>query len=140
MSELFEDHGIEITLKDEKDFLKIRETLTRVGVASTKEGTLTQSCHILHKRGHYAILHFKEMFLLDGKDETTAIAEEDYARRNAIVKMLSNWNLFDVIEADKVKSPKPSMEKVTVIPYKEKDDWVLIQKYTIGKKAKRSAE
>lgn len=138
MSAIFNDHGIEIKLKESEDFLKVKETLTRIGVASKKEGTITQTCHILHKRGRYAILHFKEMFLLDGKEDTTAIEEEDYARRNAIAKLIAEWGLAEVVEVDRLTKPAPSMSQMKVIKAQDKGDWKLVSKYTIGKKSKEA--
>jgi hypothetical protein len=123
---------IEITLPDEDAFLKIRETLTRIGLASKRDNTLYQSCHILHKRGLYYLVHFKEMFLLDGK--TSTFDEEDVGRRNAIIDLLSQWNLCSVVHPERIKEPKASMSQIKVIPFKQKNDWKLVAKYTIGKK------
>jgi hypothetical protein len=123
---------IEITLPDEDAFLKIRETLTRIGLASKRDNTLYQSCHILHKRGKYYIVHFKEMFVLDGKQST--LDQEDIARRNTIIDLLTQWNLCLVVEPEKIKEPRASMNHVKVIPFKQKSDWNLVAKYTIGKK------
>lgn len=122
---------VEVELKQEQDFLKIKETLTRIGVASKKTKTLFQSCHILHKRGKYYICHFKELFLLDGKDSN--INEQDIQRRNAIVDALQSWGLLRVVNPDKIKDPSASLGKVAkVVPFKEKSEWQLVTKYTIG--------
>jgi hypothetical protein len=123
---------VEITLPDEDAFLKIRETLTRIGLASKRDNTLYQSCHILHKRGAYFIVHFKEMFALDGK--TTTFDVDDVGRRNAIIDLLIQWNLCSVVHPEKIKEPKASMSQIKVIPFKQKNDWKLVAKYTIGKK------
>lgn len=123
---LFEDFGIEILLKEEEDFLKIVETLTRVGVLS-KENVLTQTCHILHKRGKYAILHFKELFHLDGVSKSE-ITEEDIQRRNGIVKLLLEWNLCTV----EGESPEGSLRKTKIIPFKDKSKYTLKKNYSIG--------
>lgn len=127
---LFKGLGVEITLKSPEDFLKIKETLTRIGVASRKSNTLTQSCHILHKRGRYAILHFKELFILDGKE--TTFSEEDAARRNTIALLLEEWELVNLVEP--VTQPKASMSNIKIIPFKDRADWTLVSKYTVGGK------
>ena len=124
------DQMIEITLNEPDDFLKVRETLTRIGVASRKEKKLYQSCHILHKQGRYYIVHFKELFALDGKD--TNISENDIARRNTIANLLSDWGLVKVMKTDEVKSAP--LSQIKVISFKEKNDWKLETKYNIGKK------
>jgi hypothetical protein len=116
---------VEVRLKNAEDFLKIKETLSRVGVASKKEKTLYQSCHILHKQGKYYITHFKELFLLDGK--TSDFDENDRGRRNTIVDLLEEWGLLEIISKDKVA-------QIKIIAHKEKDEWNLVPKYTIGKK------
>jgi len=123
---------IEVILQKEDDFLKVRETLTRIGVASRKTNTLFQSCHILHKQGKYYIVHFKELFALDGKPFT--FSEEDKGRRNAIANLLDEWGLVKLV--DKIKSSEPlvPITKIKIIPFKEKEDWELIAKYNIGKK------
>jgi hypothetical protein len=126
------DTMVEVKLKQEDDFLKIKETLTRIGVASERTKTLYQSCHILHKRGRYYITHFKEMFALDGKP--TSLDDEDVQRRNTIVKLLSDWGLLTVVDSASIADQAP-MRLVKVIPYKEKDQWQLVAKYRIGKKA-----
>lgn len=124
---------VEITLKEEDDFLKVRETLTRIGVASKKEKTLYQSCHILHKRGQYYVVHFKELFALDGKP--TDISDNDLSRRNAIVNLLEDWGLVTVVNKSKTEIPAPIfLSQVKIISHKEKKDWKLVPKYQIGKK------
>ena len=121
---------IEVSLIDEQNFLKIKETLTRIGVASRKEKKLYQSCHILHKRGKYYILHFKELFLLDGK--TSTLSKEDEGRRNTIINLLEEWNLLKVIDPDKIQSNVAPFSRIKVISYQEKPEWELIAKYNIG--------
>lgn len=121
---------IEVTFNEADDFLKIRETLSRIGVASRKEKMLFQSCHILHKRGKYYIVHFKELFKLDGKP--TNIDESDIGRRNAIIDLLSQWNLVDVLDKSKIIEPRVPLSQIKVISYKEKSEWVLTPKYNIG--------
>jgi hypothetical protein len=124
---------VEVTLNENDDFLKVRETLTRIGVASKKEQTLFQSCHILHKRGQYYIVHFKELFALDGKP--TDITENDLSRRNAIVKLLADWGLVTVVRKQQIENPPPIfLSQIKILSHKEKDDWQLVPKYTIGKK------
>jgi hypothetical protein len=123
---------VEVTLKDSDDFLKIKETLTRIGVASKVEKKLTQSCHILHKQGLYYLVHFKELFALDGKD--TDFSEEDVARRNAIAKLLEEWELLKIVNPKKIETPIAPISSIKIISYKEKKDWVLTSKYNIGKK------
>ncbi len=123
---------IEVKLKSEEDFLKIRETLTRIGVSSRKENKLYQSCHILHKRGKYYIVHFKELFKLDGLPSD--ISEGDLARRNAIACLLEEWGLVEIMSEDKVEEPMASISQIKILPYKEKDDWELIPKYHIGRR------
>lgn len=121
---------VEITFPEKDDFLKIRETLSRIGVASRKEQELFQSCHILHKRGKYYIVHFKELFKLDGKP--TNIDESDIGRRNTIVSLLEQWKLLSIIDKTKVESPKTPLSQIKIIPYKEKSQWKLTTKYSIG--------
>ena len=123
---------VEIGLKSEENFLKIRETLTRIGVSSRKENKLFQSCHILHKRGKYYIVHFKELFKLDGLPSD--LSEEDIARRNAIISLLEEWELLEVIDEDKINEPMASISQIKILPFKEKDDWELIPKYHIGRR------
>lgn len=134
MQDIFKGVGVEITLEDEDAFLKVRETLTRIGVSSRKEKVLYQSCHILHKQGRYVILHFKELFALDGKPST--ITENDIQRRNAIAKLLEEWGLLKILKEDreKIENNLAPIHQIKIISYKEKDDWELISKYTIGKK------
>jgi|TARA_B110000977_G_scaffold19955_1_gene24009 hypothetical protein len=123
------DRMLEVKLKEPDDFLKVRETLSRIGVASRKERKLYQSCHILHKQGRYYIVHFKELFALDGKE--TNITENDVARRNSISVLLSDWGLVEIIgEAE----PKAPLSQIKVISFKEKNEWDLETKYNIGKK------
>ncbi len=116
----------------EENFLKIRETLSRIGVASRKEKKLFQSCHIFHKQGRYYLVHFKELFLLDGKPSN--FSDEDKGRRNKIAELLEDWGLFTVMDADKIKTPVAPMNQIKVIPHREKNEWTLETKYTIGKK------
>jgi len=130
--DLFRGVGVEITLPNPDNFLKIKETLTRVGIASKKEKKLYQSCHILHKQGHYAILHFKELFILDGKENT--FSEDDKSRRNTIINLLEEWGLLNVVETDKVENPIAPLSQIKIISHKEKDQWILEYKYNIGKK------
>lgn len=134
MQDIFKGVGIEIALEDEDAFLKVRETLTRIGVSSRKEKVLYQSCHILHKQGRYVILHFKELFALDGKPST--ISENDIQRRNAIVKLLEEWGLIKILpeETKKMQDNMAPLHQIKIISYKEKDQWQLVTKYTIGKK------
>lgn len=124
---------VEVTLNENDDFLKVRETLTRIGVASKKDQTLFQSCHILHKRGQYYIVHFKELFALDGKP--TDITENDLSRRNAIVKLLEDWGLVTVVRKQQIENPPPIfLSQIKILSHKEKDDWQLVPKYNIGAK------
>ncbi len=127
---------VEVLLQEKDDFLKVRETLTRIGLASKKDNTLYQSCHILHKQGKYYIVHFKELFALDGKE--TDLTENDIARRNTIVNLLAEWELVKIVNKDQTKEPIVSMSQVKIIPYKEKDEWNLVTKYSIGKKLNTS--
>ena len=122
---------IEVTLKEPDDFLKVKETLTRIGVASKKSNTLFQSCHILHKQGKYYIVHFKELFALDGKQ--TDLNEDDISRRNTIAKLLAEWDLVGVVNEDQLQ-PADSMSSIKVIPFSQKSEWELVAKYNIGKK------
>lgn len=124
------DSFIEVGLKQPDDFLKIVETLTRIGIASNKEKKLWQSCHILHKRGKYYIVHFKELFMLDGKP--TDFTEEDAARRNTIANMLHGWGLLDLVDPSKSVTPAVEPFKVKVLQFSEKSEWNLIPKYSIG--------
>jgi len=124
-----QEQMLEISLKEPDDFLKVRETLSRIGVASRKEKKLYQSCHILHKQGRYFIVHFKELFALDGKQ--TNLSENDIARRNTIAKLLADWNLVEVLG---VPEPVAPLSQIKVLSYQEKADWILETKYNIGKK------
>lgn len=125
---------VEVTLPSPDEFLKVKETLTRIGVASRKDQTLFQSCHILHKQGHYFIVHFKELFLLDGKAQQTQFDEADKARRNTIANMLAEWGLVNLVDPSKSADPVCPVSQVTILPYREKGDWHLVPKYEIGKK------
>ena len=122
----------EVTLKTADDFLKVRETLTRVGVASKKSDTLFQSCHILHKQGKYYITHFKELFALDGKP--TDFTDDDKARRNTITNLLAEWGLVNLVQPEKSAEPIAPLSQIKVIPHSQKSDWELVTKYNIGKK------
>jgi len=124
-----QEQMLEISLKEPDDFLKVRETLSRIGVASRKERKLYQSCHILHKQGRYFIVHFKELFALDGKQ--TNLSENDIARRNTIAKLLADWELVEVLG---VPEPVAPLSQIKVLSYREKADWTLETKYNIGKK------
>ena len=126
---------LEVTIKQPDDFLKVRETLTRIGVASRKDKTLFQSCHILHKQGKYFITHFKELFALDGKNST--LTENDIQRRNTIALLLQDWNLIDVVNTALVENKAP-LSQIKVLPFKEKNEWNLVAKYNIGKKPEDS--
>ena len=127
------DQMIEVSLNEPDDFLKVRETLTRIGVASRKEKKIYQSCHILHKQGRYYIVHFKELFALDGKRAN--LTQNDVQRRNRIIQHLCDWGLVTVINVEKVTDIAP-LNQIKVLAYKEKGDWVLETKYNIGKKKK----
>jgi len=130
------DQMIEVTLNEPDDFLKVRETLTRIGVASRKEKKIYQSCHILHKQGRYYIVHFKELFALDGKHANLTV--NDVQRRNRIIQLLCDWGLVTVIEPEKVTDIAP-LNQIKVLAYKEKNEWILETKYNIGKKKKVEA-
>lgn len=123
---------VEVTLPSDDSFLKVKETLTRIGVASKKDKTLYQSCHILHKQGRYYITHFKELFILDGKADS--LSEEDRGRRNTIVNLLEEWGLIKTINPEVVQDPVSPLSQIKVITHKEKGEWNLVSKYTIGKK------
>ena len=125
------DDMVEVSLKEPDDFLKVRETLTRIGVASRKEKKLYQSCHILHKKGQYYIVHFKELFALDGKKAN--LSENDLQRRNRIIRLLSDWGLVNVVKESAIVNAAP-LSQIKVIAYKEKSEWNLESKYNIGKK------
>jgi hypothetical protein len=129
---IFQNYGVEVKLKDPQDFLKIKETLTRMGVSSKTQNKLYQSCHILHKRGRYAILHFKELLGLDGLETDTD--ETDIGRRNVIVGLLADWDLLEIVDIDKASQPLVSIKQLKIIPHKEKHQWELIPKYHIGKR------
>ena len=122
---------LEVTLKQPDDFLKIRETLSRIGVASRKDKTLFQSCHILHKQGKYYIVHFKELFALDGKKAT--LVENDVQRRNTISVLLQDWNLLSIVKPEAAENKAP-LSQIKIIAFKEKSEWNLQAKYNIGKK------
>jgi len=128
--DIFRGLGVEVTLKSDDDFLKVRETLTRMGISSRKDKKLYQSCHILHKRGRYAIMHFKELFEMDGLESN--ISDEDIGRRNAISNLLEEWELLDIIEEIEEDEPITDVRKIKIISHKDKDDWELIPKYHIG--------
>lgn len=127
----FEYSPLEVKLTQPDDFLKVRETLTRIGVASRKDNTLYQSCHILHKQGHYFIVHFKELFALDGK--AADLSRNDIQRRNSIAKLLADWGLVSIIDQDKYQDQAP-MSQIKILNYDEKNSWNLQAKYNIGKK------
>jgi len=127
------DQMIEITLNEPDDFLKVRETLTRIGVASRKEKKIYQSCHILHKQGRYYIVHFKELFALDGKHAN--LTQNDVQRRNRIIQLLSDWGLITIMNVSKITDIAP-LNQIKVLAYREKHEWILETKYNIGKKKK----
>jgi len=128
-----QDQMVEVILNEPDDFLKVRETFTRIGVASRKEKKLYQSCHILHKQGRYFIVHFKELFALDGKHANLTV--NDVQRRNRIVRLLLDWGLVTVVDEDRILDIAP-LNQIKVLAYKDKSDWILEQKYNIGKKGK----
>ena len=127
------DMMVEVTLSEPDDFLKVRETLTRIGVASRKEKKLYQSCHILHKQGRYYLVHFKELFALDGKHANLTV--NDVQRRNRIARLLADWGLIAIVKEDSIADIAP-LNQIKVLAYKDKNDWILEQKYNIGKKGK----
>ena len=127
---------VEVSLNEQDDFLKVRETLTRIGVSSRKEKVLYQSCHILHKQGRYYIVHFKELFALDGKPSN--ISENDIQRRNAIAKLLEEWGLVKILNPRVLQDNIAPLHQIKIISFKEKDDWQLIAKYNIGKKTQET--
>lgn len=137
---LFRGHGVEIELPDPESFLKIKETLTRIGISSKKDKILYQSCHILHKKdrsttdekSRYAIMHFKELFILDGKSNN--LDDDDLARRNTIVNLLEEWSLLKVINPKQIEDPVAPLSKIKILPHKEKESWRLESKYTVGVK------
>ena len=126
------DNLIEVTLPNEEDFLKIKETLTRIGVASKKDRKLYQSCHILHKQGKYYIVHFKELFALDGKPSN--FSEEDVGRRNTIVNLLAEWGLLKLVIIEKSQEPRTPLSQIKILAYKDRNEWELVAKYNIGRK------
>lgn len=136
--DLFRGLGVEVKIAEKEDFSKIVETLTRIGILSKREAKLYQSCHILHKtnrdtgKSHYAIIHFKEMFKLDGKQSD--FTDEDKGRRNKIANLLQEWGLLKIVEPERIKSPLASMSQIKIIPFKDKGNYILEAKYTIGKK------
>jgi len=132
-----QDQMVEVVLNEPDDFLKVRETLTRIGVASRKEKKIYQSCHILHKQGKYYIVHFKELFALDGKHANLTV--NDVQRRNRIINLLSDWGLITIIKPDSVTDVAP-LNQIKVLAYKDKNDWILESKYNIGKKKKPEAQ
>jgi hypothetical protein len=132
MEDIFRGVGVEIELPKPDNFLKVKETLTRIGIASRKERKLYQSCHILHKQGRYAILHFKELFILDGKENN--FIDEDKARRNTIVNLLEEWELIKVLNSSMTEDPVAPLSQIKILSHKEKGTWELSSKYNIGKK------
>ena len=126
------DDLVEVELPSQDSFLKVKETLTRIGVASKKDKILYQSCHILHKQGKYYIVHFKELFILDGK--ANLLSDEDKARRNTIVNLLEEWGLVKTIKPSMIEDPVAPLSQVKVLPHKEKEEWTLTAKYSIGKR------
>jgi hypothetical protein len=126
------DSLIEVMLPNEEDFLKIKETLTRIGVASKKDRKLYQSCHILHKQGKYYIVHFKELFALDGKPSN--FSEEDMGRRNTIVNLLAEWGLLKIVIVEKSQDPRTPLSQIKILAYKDRTEWELVAKYNIGRK------
>ena len=131
------DQMVEISLNEPDDFLKVRETLTRIGVASRKEKKIYQSCHILHKQGRYFLVHFKELFALDGKHAN--LTSNDVQRRNRIAQLLSDWGLVEVLNTDQIKDIAP-LNQIKVLAYRDKGDWILDTKYNIGSKKKKNDE
>ena len=125
---------VEVTLPNPDNFLKVRETLSRIGVASKKDKTLYQSCHILHKQGKYYIVHFKQLFLLDGKQSD--FSEDDRARLNSIVNLLDEWELVELVDVQKSSDPIAPLSQIKIISHKEKNEWNLVAKYNIGRKRK----
>tara|TARA_R100000458_G_scaffold49871_1_gene49737 strand:- start:766 stop:1176 length:411 start_codon:yes stop_codon:yes gene_type:complete len=123
---------LEVSLKEDDDFLKVKETLTRIGVSSRREKKLYQSCHILHKRGKYYVVHFKELFALDGLP--TNLDVNDIGRRNTIANLLEEWGLLNVVDSEKSEEPTVSINQIKILPFKEKDEWELCPKYHIGKR------
>ena len=132
-----QDQMVEVTLNEPDDFLKVRETLTRIGVASRKEKKIYQSCHILHKQGRYYLVHFKELFALDGKHAN--LTSNDVQRRNRIAQLLADWGLVGIVDADRIQDIAP-LNQIKVLSYKDKGDWILETKYNIGAKKKKVEE
>jgi len=132
VNDIFQGVGVEIELPNSESFLKVKETLTRIGIASRKDRKLYQSCHILHKQGRYALIHFKELFMLDGKIDN--FSDEDKARRNTIANLLEEWDLLTIVDPEKTEDPVAPMSQIKILPFKEKDNWELVTKYNIGKK------
>ena len=132
-----QDQMVEVTLNEPDDFLKVRETLTRIGVASRKEKKIYQSCHILHKQGRYYLVHFKELFALDGKHAN--LTSNDVQRRNRIAQLLADWGLVGIVDADRIQDIAP-LNQIQVLSYKDKGDWILETKYNIGAKKKKVEE
>jgi len=130
--DVFRGIGVEIDLPGDDSFLKVKETLTRMGVSSKKDRKLYQSCHILHKRGRYAIVHFKELFMLDGK--TSDFSDDDKGRRNTIVNLLEEWGLIAAVSQLRVEDPVAPISQIKILSFREKSDWELVTKYTIGKR------
>ena len=126
------DSLVEVNLLEQEDFLKIKETLTRIGVASKKDNTLFQSCHILHKQVKYYIVHFKELFMLDGKPSN--FSGDDIARRNTIASLLEQWGLLKIVNAEGIKEQMAPISQIKILSHKEKDDWQLVAKYNIGRR------
>ena len=123
---------VEVKLDNPDDFLKVKETLTRIGIASKSENRLFQSCYILHKQGRYFVVHFKELFALDGREST--FSESDLGRRNKIAQLLEDWGLVTIVNPGLVEDPQASINQIKILPHKEKDDWELVSKYSIGRK------
>ena len=132
-----QDQMVEVTLNEPDDFLKVRETLTRIGVASRKEKKIYQSCHILHKQGRYYLVHFKELFALDGKYAN--LTQNDVQRRNRIAQLLADWGLINIVDVDKIQDIAP-LNQIKVLAFRDKQDWILQTKYNIGSKKKRTEE
>lgn len=135
-TDIFRGVGVEIKLKNPTDFLKVKETLTRIGISSKKENTLYQSCHILHKQSRYVILHFKELFILDGK--TAEFDDQDIARRNTICKLLDEWGLVKIVNG--VLTPTAPMNTLKIVSFKDKQNWNLVSKYNVGKKSHNKSD
>ena len=129
---------VEILLAEKNDFLKVRETLTRIGVAAKNQNILYQSCHILHKQGRYYLVHFKELFALDGKPSN--MSENDIGRRNTIANLIAEWGLVKLVDSDRTKEPFAPLSQIKILPHKEKADWELVAKYNIGKKRREPSD